>query len=501
MRKIKFLIFIICLLFLFFFIISYFSGDNSFSSNIDFSSLVENDDFVIGLSSNNNIAAYDFNSKTYYISRNLFDVHDLKIMSPYKTLYNVDKIDDDLYSINIYSDRYHQQRYIKTLDLSIISIKNFNDISDYNYINRDFILSGKQYSDAYFEIMDNDYLFHNSYPKSQYYQGRFRVRGASSSWFSKKSYKIEFDDNVSLLGMSKDDDWILDSLYTDKSKVRNKLSSDLWNCINDNQQVNNDLNGDFVDLFVNNEYVGVYVLKEKVDKKITDIGESGLLVKSISHVNDEIRNRFIINSVNYNTSGKDVFLENFELKEYNTKSLNNFILKLGDYYSDYSYDSINRNFDIDNFINYKVFVMLISGGDNLTKNQYMSIKDDSSNILITPWDLDLTWGLNWFELNDLHSQFSMESSSDINWMDENITKNMDIKTISLLKQRYWELRKDVITMDNINGYLDSYKNILVNSGAAQRDSERWYQYDVEFEIEQIREWARRRIEFLDEYFK
>ena len=56
-------------------------------------------------------------------------------------------------------------------------------------------------------------------------------------------------------------------------------------------------------------------------------------------------------------------------------------------------------------------------------------------------------------------------------------------------------------MDTINGYLDSYKELLVNSGAAKRDSERWYEYDVEFEIEQIREWARRRIEFLDEYFK
>lgn len=501
MKKIKILLFISSLCCLFFLICLIFLFNDESLENVNQSNLIENNDFVIGLSSNDNIAAYDFNAKTYYISKNMFDIYNLKIMSPYKTVYDVDKIEDDFYSINIYSDKYYQQRYIKLLDLSIISIKSFNDISNRDYINNYFTLSGKNYSDAYFEIMDNDYLLHDSYPKSQYYCGRFRVRGASSSSFPKKSYKIEFDDKASLLGMSKDDDWVLDSLFTDKSKIRNKLSSDLWNCINDNQHVNNDLNGDFVELFVNNEYMGLYVLKEKVDKKVTNIDESGLLVKSIGHVNDSIRNRFIINNVNYSNNGKDVFLENFELKEYNTKSLNNFILKLGDYYSNLGYDSIDRNFDIDSFINYNLFAMLISGEDNLTKNQYMSIKDDSSNILITPWDLDLTWGLNWFELNDLHSQFSMESSSDINWMDENITKNMDIKTISLMKQRYWELRKDVITMDNINGYLDSYKNILVNSGAAQRDSERWYQYDVEFEIEQIREWARRRIEFLDEYFK
>ena len=55
-------------------------------------------------------------------------------------------------------------------------------------------------------------------------------------------------------------------------------------------------------------------------------------------------------------------------------------------------------------------------------------------------------------------------------------------------------------MDTINSYLDSYKELLVNSGAASRDSERWYEYDVENEIETIREWAGRRIQFLDEYF-
>ena len=67
--------------------------------------------------------------------------------------------------------------------------------------------------------------------------GTMRERGRTSLSFLKKSYKVELNNSYSLLGMGKDDDWILDALYTDSSKVRNKLSYDLWNLINDNQVI------------------------------------------------------------------------------------------------------------------------------------------------------------------------------------------------------------------------------------------------------------------------
>lgn len=502
MKKIKFLILIICLTFISFLVYLCFFDDSLFSVDVDFSNLSQNDVFVVGISCDNNVAAFDLDAQTYYFSKSTFDLGKLKVISPYKTKYNVEKVTADKYVIDIYSDKYYQQRYIQILDSNIVLVKSFYDIEKRGYVDvNSLILYGKKYSDVYVQVMDNDYLAHNSSPISKYYFGKFRVRGASSFAAPKKSYKIELNEKVSMFGMAKDEDWILDSLYSDKSKIRNKLSSDLWSDINYDQKISNDLDGRFVELFLNNEYKGAYVLKEKVDKKKTNVGESGLLVKSITHVNDDIRNRFIINNVNLADDEDDTFLENYEVKYYSNISLNRFISMLGDYYYYGDYNSIYRNFDVDNFLNYKVLVMLISGEDNLTKNQYLSLQDSDSKILITPWDMDLTWGLNWSDSNNLLSEFSMESSSDINWMNENITKSMDEKTLSLMKQRYWELRKNVITMDTINGYLDSYKELLVNSGAAKRDSERWYEYDVEFEIEQIREWARRRIEFLDEYFK
>ena len=69
--------------------------------------------------------------------------------------------------------------------------------------------------------------------------------------------------------MEADEDWILDSLYADSSKIRNKLSFDLWNQMNSYapNKYDNDLEMDYVDVYINNEYHGMYMLKEFFDRK------------------------------------------------------------------------------------------------------------------------------------------------------------------------------------------------------------------------------------------
>ena len=65
------------------------------------------------------------------------------------------------------------------------------------------------------------------------------IRGSSSVYASKKSYRISLTqtsagnnvrgNDVSLLGMRADDDWILYAAATEGSRLRNVLSTNLWN--------------------------------------------------------------------------------------------------------------------------------------------------------------------------------------------------------------------------------------------------------------------------------
>lgn len=470
--------------------------------------LVPNNNFITAIKYYNSYFCYDKNNNVFYTNNNKIDIGKINIISPYKVNFVYEKINDNKFKIFAYSDKLYNEFEVIIADIPLLSIQTFHDIKNYLYSNNrlnefyNYSLEQRPISKVIFNLIDNNYEKNGIKKNFLSLTGSMYVRGATSLIFPKKSYRIILDNGSSILGMQKDRDWILDALYTDESKIRNKFSSDMWNLINNNQKNNNDLSGEFAEVFIDNSYCGLYVLKEKVNKKNLNVFSDGILAKSVSHVDEYIKNEFITRDLDELFINRSGLLGNLELKYYSFTSLKSFYAKLSNFYLyEYSFDTINNTFDLDNFLNYKIFLLLTYGDDNHTKNQYLSMSDRNSKIIITPWDMDLTWGLQWDDYNELHSFFSMYSSADANWINKNIVFNMDSHTFYLLKQRYWKLRNDVITMDVINSFLNSYKDTLVNSGAAMRDSERWYQYDVEYEIEQIREWARRRIDFLDEYFK
>ena len=128
---------------------------------------------------------------------------------------------------------------------------------------------------VYSEIIDPYYDERNS---EQYIQtnANMHIRGKTSREYDKNSFKYELikengeNRKKNLLGMRKDDDWVLDALYCDPSKIRNVLCCDLWNEINSvgiTKDYDIDLECEFVEVFINNNYSGIYVLKEPVDAK------------------------------------------------------------------------------------------------------------------------------------------------------------------------------------------------------------------------------------------
>jgi hypothetical protein len=100
------------------------------------------------------------------------------------------------------------------------------------------------------------------------------IRGTSSQQFPKKSYALETQDelgqnyNVPLLGMPKENDWILYAPYSDKSLMRNVLAFRLAR-----EMGRYAPRTQFCELVLNGDYQGVYVLMEKIkiDRNRVDI--------------------------------------------------------------------------------------------------------------------------------------------------------------------------------------------------------------------------------------
>jgi hypothetical protein len=93
------------------------------------------------------------------------------------------------------------------------------------------------------------------------------IRGASSTTFDKKGYGLETRDaqgdnlNVLLLGMPSENDWILHGPYSDKSLLRNFLTFHIGSQLGSYQP-----RVRFCELFLDNQYWGVYVLMEKIKR-------------------------------------------------------------------------------------------------------------------------------------------------------------------------------------------------------------------------------------------
>jgi subtilisin-like proprotein convertase family protein len=130
--------------------------------------------------------------------------------------------------------------------------------------------------DGYIRVFDNA-SGHLNYPMDiPVFESNIaiEIRGSSSQRFPKKSFGFETQDadgedlETELLGLPKEDDWILYAPYTDKSFLRDAITYELGD----------DLGGyapgtRLCELFLNGDYQGVYWLEEKIkrDKNRVDI--------------------------------------------------------------------------------------------------------------------------------------------------------------------------------------------------------------------------------------
>lgn len=253
---------------------------------------------------------------------------------------------------------------------------------------------------------------------------KIRVRGATSAGKEKKGFAISLKDelgedkNAHILGYRDDDSWILDAMFNDMSKMRNRVLFDLWNAVDDlpydkdNNYQGNGTQGEFVEVFMQGKYWGLYCLTDKIDRKKLNLKKT----KVDSTTNAEISRGLLwkatfrssattfYNYDKYPTNESLVWEEYWEQKYPEVQNLAYFNpiadmidkLKAAGKTKD-CIKALDEAFYIDNIIDYIIFTQAFQLMDNLQKNMYLSIrnkesKTEPSKLLYTPWDLDASLG-------------------------------------------------------------------------------------------------------------
>lgn len=465
-------------------------------------------DLISYIKINDIIVPYDSNTNTYYFpiseSRQGEEEElEIQVFSNKYVNYIVDgqKFEDSITiktildydnEIELYSNSifYYNNYIIKFTNLPILNIN-----IDAGSVNEDYVYSNIQLIDPSYEENESLYSLTSDI--------KIRTRGDSSSIYPKKSYRIKLmqnnsPQNMSLLGMRDDSDWILDSLYSDNSKIRTYLSYDLWNIVNEDLKDEEypTLNCKYVEVFMNNEYIGLYLLKEPIDEKSLNLNQttnidSGVLLKGINH-------DYIDFSEENISSIKDEFYCSLEikypsdLKDY-SKYWYGILPKMRDYYTGNINDEIiEQTFYKENLANYRIYLTALSAKDNYEpKNVYFSVKslDEDEKVILTPWDLDLTFGLTWLgeayeEINEIESLYYLSESPEF---------------LNYLKERWNYLKKVAFNEEVVYKLIDSYYTEITTFGAVYRDYEKWISSDMDIEIERIKSWCKERFEIVDDY--
>ncbi len=78
------------------------------------------------------------------------------------------------------------------------------------------------------------------------------------------------ENKAGLLGMRTDGDWVLNGLYAEPTKIREKLASQVWRDIRSDRNdpgLSSGYTVEYVEVFIGNRYWGVYGLSERIDQK------------------------------------------------------------------------------------------------------------------------------------------------------------------------------------------------------------------------------------------
>ena len=339
----------------------------------------------------------------------------------------------------------------------------------------------------------------------------------------KRNYTIKFSEDQQLFGLRKDNKWILDAGNADVFRLRNRIATELWNDIAhkpyyaaQEPKALSGVRGQVVEVYLNDEYMGIYSLTECMDRK-------QLKLKKYNKETGEIRGGLWKavgwgNSMMWSCEPYDNHSEtwgDFEVKypelddvpetDYSTLyDAINFVVNSND--ADFI-SHVNEYFDMPVVIDYYIFLYVLNAYDNRGKNMYWAVYDktEDKKITIGVWDLDNSIGQRWTD------QWIPNASSPDYPFADNMNLYYRLKQLNAdsfnekVLERYQQLRTTCLSTDSLIMRCQDYYELLKNTGAAQREEERWSgdsdvggeEINFQKEIAYITDWITLHMQYLD----
>lgn len=382
---------------------------------------------------------------------------------------------------------------------------------------------------------------------------RCHWRGNTSLNRAKKCYAVKLTDadgnsiDRKLLGLRNDNNWILDAAFVDPSRIRNRVSTDIWNDYHvapyygdQEPKARTATRGKMVEVFLNGSYDGIYCMTEKLDRKqlklkklengtsddkvLPNVKQHGLLYKAVEwhytsyfgYQNGAFTGVLPPEPVNTSDAWGGWEIKYPDLGDgepIDWRPLYNHVAFVATCTDESFCREAPERFDLPALRDYYLLQEMAMAFDNSAKNIYWFIYDaaESKKMSLAPWDFDGTWGRIWdgtksYATPDKTLRDHSGSLGSANKIFSYLMRlNVDGWN-QQLAERYAELRRSgIFDPDNLYARFASYTHLLTASGATRREIIRWdgnsgFFLDWEAEMDYIRGWIDTHIAVLDAFY-
>ena len=356
------------------------------------------------------------------------------------------------------------------------------------------------------------------------------LRGQTSQFFPKQPYGFETRDengannNVELLGMPAENDWVLHNPFSDKSLLRNVLAYKIAEELMDYAPRTR-----LCEVILNDQYQGIYVLTEKIKVDDGRVDIARLRPEDIS--GDELTGGYLIKidkpyqeiSLGWRSTQNTFFyFHDPKIDELNTTQKQYII----DWMNGFESSLLGPNFadpttgyqsyvDINSFVDFFIVNEISRNVDGYRLSTYLHKDKDSEGGLLKMgpvWDFNLGFGnadyCDGWKTNGWSYQFNQVCPGDAwqvpFWWDRLM---LDPTFKSAIKMRWETLRTDFLSDQNMTACID---DLVSNMGQAPtRNFQQWpvlaeYVWPNSYvgdnynnEITFLKDWLLDRMEWID----
>ncbi len=254
---------------------------------------------------------------------------------------------------------------------------------------------------------DATYTFVDKYVEDSYYDLPLQIKGRGNySWtFAQKPYSLKLGEKADLLGMGAAKKWTLITVSSDKSMMHNYLTQKLATAMG----LRGTCENEYVDVVVNGQYMGTWVLTEKIqihEERIDVPEEIGVLFE-IEMVYRHTCDTCIILHDNRENPGNSAHLrlktyKGMDIEDMDQRAKDRAIAALQPFFDglekaftqDKTMSAISRYIDVDSFVNWYLLNELTRNYDSQFVTSCYCYFDESGKLYMGPvWDFDTCYGI------------------------------------------------------------------------------------------------------------